>query len=139
MLSGFIVLHRSSSDVGDEQEGARECFLPSSFFFFFPRFWRPVESEIPNTHTYSFFLHLFSLFLSRCSRFPRRHVTDTGRRRSRNRFSTRYFQKINGLTQREENIVRGKCGYLVIPRPVVVRLAISPSLLLSLSLCFHYD
>ena len=135
MLSGFVVLHRSSSDVGDEQEGARECFLPSSFFFFLsPRFWRPVESEIPNTHTYSFSLpspHLFSH--SHRSRFPRRHVTDTGRRHSRNRS----FQKINWLTQREENIVRGKCEYLVIPRPHVVRLVILPSLFLSLSLFLY--
>lgn len=63
MLSGFVVLHRSSSDVGDEQEGARECFLPSSFFFL-PRFWRPVESEIPNTRIPTLSFTLFPSFLS---------------------------------------------------------------------------
>lgn len=137
MLSGFVVLHRSSSDVGNEQEGARECFLPSSFFFF-------LDSGVLSSQKFqilayllflSLFLHLFSH--SHWSRFPRRHVTDTGRRHSRNRSSTRYFQKINRLTQREENIVRLKCGYLVIPRPHVVRLVISPSLLLSLFLFLY--
>ena len=117
--------------------GCARMLSPFQFFFFLsPRFWRPVESEIPNTHTYSFSLpspHLFSH--SHRSRFPRRHVTDTGRRHSRNRS----FQKINWLTQREENIVRGKCEYLVIPRPHVVRLLISPSLFLSLSLSLSFS
>lgn len=118
--------------------GCARMLSPFQFFFFF------LDSGVLSSQKFqilayllflSLFLHLFSH--SHRSRFPRRHVTDTGRRHSRNRSSTRYFQKINRLTQREENIVRLKCGYLVIPRPHVVRLVISPSLLLSLFLFLY--
>lgn len=118
--------------------GCARMLSPFQFFFFF------LDSGVLSSQKFqilayllflSLFLHLFSH--SHWSRFPQRHVTDTGRRHSRNRSSTRYFQKINRLTQREENIVRLKCGYLVIPRPHVVRLVISPSLLLSLFLFLY--
>lgn len=117
--------------------GCARMLSPFQFFFF-------LDSGVLSSQKFqilayllflSLFLHLFSH--SHWSRFPRRHVTDTGRRHSRNRSSARYFQKINRLTQREENIVRLKCGYLVIPRPHVVRLVISPSLLLSLFLFLY--
>lgn len=63
-----VGFHRIAPIQFRRRRRARGCarmLSPFQFFFFFsPRFWRPVESEIPNTHTYSFFLHLFSLSFS---------------------------------------------------------------------------
>lgn len=62
-----VGFHRIAPIQFRRRRRARGCarmLSPFQFFFFSPRFWRPVESEIPNTHTYSFFLHLFSLSFS---------------------------------------------------------------------------